>query len=217
MEIAQKLELRLAKRAPLRFISHHDLMRALERAARRAALPVRRTEGFNPGPRIVLVQALPVGVCSEDEVAEIELYEWVRPAEFETRLRDALPDGLEVIATRLLRPVRKGQALAGAEYSVRLPEGLEISRADIEALMAREEAFVERPRPNETKRVNVRRYIEELSLSQGKLHMRLRTENGGLARPEEVVAVLAGVDPTEMKGLDVVKTRTVLAAQPTGR
>jgi len=217
LEIAQKLELRLAKGTPLRFISHHDLMRALARATRRAGLPVRRTEGFNPGPRIVLLQALMVGVASEDEVAEIELHEWVRPAELERKLREALPDGLDLISTKLLRPVRKGQTLAGVEYRVSLPQSPAIGQAEIDALMAREEAYVDRPRPNETKRVNVRRYIEELSLNEGELHMKLRTEDGGLARPEEVVAALAGVDPSEMKGLDAVKARTVVAAQPAGR
>ena len=217
MEIEQKLEVRFRKGPSLRFISHHDLMRALERALRRARLPVRRTEGYNPGPRMVLVQALPVGVVSEDEVAEIELHEWVKPADFETRLAQELPEGLEITSVKLMRPVRKGQTLAEVEYRVRLPEALGVSQARIDDLMAAEEAFTFRRRPNETKKVNVRTYIEELELSGDELIMRLRTKGGGIARPEEVVAVLTDSDPSELKGLDVLKLQTVLGAQPAGR
>ena len=71
--IQQKVEIRFEKGEALRFISHHDLMRAFQRAVRRAGLPVRLTEGFNPRPRIVFPVALEVGVASLDEVAEIEL------------------------------------------------------------------------------------------------------------------------------------------------
>ena len=217
MEIAQKLEVRFAKGARLRFISHHDLMRTLERTFRRAGLPVRRTEGHNPGPRIVLLQPLPVGVVSDDEVAEVELHEWLRPAEFEARLAAALPEGLEVRSVRLLRPVRRGQSFAGVEYRARLPGSAEVTPGRIDNFMASREAVVLRPRPNESKRVNVRIYVEGLELSGGELLIRLRTRDGGIARPEEVVAVLAGADPSELRGMEVVKTRTVVGAQPSGR
>src|ERR1035437_4614515 len=71
--IRQKVELRFEKGEAVRFISHHDLMRALMRALRRAALPVRLTQGYNQRPRIVFPVALEVGVASLDEAAEIEL------------------------------------------------------------------------------------------------------------------------------------------------
>ena len=67
--IQQKVEIRFQKGEAVRFISHHDLMRAMMRAVRRANLPVRLTEGYNPRPRIVFPVALEVGVASLDEVA----------------------------------------------------------------------------------------------------------------------------------------------------
>jgi radical SAM-linked protein len=216
LEIAQKVELRFRKLKPLRFISHHDLMTTLSRALRRAAVPVRYTEGFNPRPRMVLLQPLPVGVVSEDEVAEIELSEWVRPQELQSRIAAAMPEGLFVTSVRLLRPFRKGQTFAGVEYVARLPLQTAIDGRAIGNLLAASEAFVERRRPDETKRINVRTHVRSLSVEGDSLRMELACVDGGIARPEEVVAVLCGRDPSELRGMEVTKTRTILGAQPVG-
>ncbi|MDQ7779636.1 MAG: TIGR03936 family radical SAM-associated protein, partial [Planctomycetota bacterium] len=54
--------MRLAKTGKLRFISHHDLMRTIERAVRRSGIPVECSEGFNPRPRISYPTALALGI-----------------------------------------------------------------------------------------------------------------------------------------------------------
>src|ERR1035437_2871630 len=107
--IRQKVELRFEKGEAIRFISHHDLMRAMMRAIRRAALPVRLTEGFNPRPRIVFPVALEVGIASLDEVAEIELTQCSEIQEIHNRLASVFPPGLELKAVRDLPPFRAGQ------------------------------------------------------------------------------------------------------------
>ena len=55
----QKLRLRYAKRGPLRFASHRDLARTLERALRRARVPMAFSAGFSPHPKISYVGAAP--------------------------------------------------------------------------------------------------------------------------------------------------------------
>src|SRR6185503_1780822 len=107
--IQQKVEIRFQKGEAVRFISHHDLMRAMMRAVRRAALPVRLTEGFNPRPRIVFPVALEVGVASLDEVAEIELTQCIATQEVLARLSSAFPPGLVLKTVRDLPPRRAGQ------------------------------------------------------------------------------------------------------------
>ena len=63
----QRILAQLSIRGDIRFISHHDLMRVLGRAARRAGLPVAMSEGFNPRQKISVLLARPVGVASESE------------------------------------------------------------------------------------------------------------------------------------------------------
>ena len=53
--LGDKFRLRFEKAGVLRLLSHHDLMRVLERMLRRAGLPFKSTAGFHPGPRIVFV------------------------------------------------------------------------------------------------------------------------------------------------------------------
>ena len=65
IRVNQKLKLRFAKRGMMRFISHLDLMRLFQRAARRAALPVTISKGFSPHPRISIQPALKLGMESD--------------------------------------------------------------------------------------------------------------------------------------------------------
>src|SRR6478752_3633404 len=69
--LGDKLRFRFRKVGDLRLLSHHDLMRCLERMLRRAAIPFKSTAGFHPGPRLVFALSLPLGVVARDEVLEL--------------------------------------------------------------------------------------------------------------------------------------------------
>jgi len=78
----------------MKFISHLDLMRLFMRAVRRAALPIKMTEGFSPHPKISLKRALKLGVESDNEEATFVLRETISPQEFKQRLQKQLPEGI---------------------------------------------------------------------------------------------------------------------------
>lgn len=105
---AARLRLRYAKRGRLRFLSHRDVARALERALRRAGLPVAFSAGFHPHPKISYLGAAPTGAASEAEYVELALAEPIavgQLGELADRLDAALPDGLDILA---VAPVRDG-------------------------------------------------------------------------------------------------------------
>src|SRR5258705_4238869 len=108
--IQQKVEIRFQKGESVRFISHHDLMRAMMRAVRRANLPVRLTEGFNPRPRIVFPVALEVGIASLDEVAEIEFTQCLDIQDLTDRLASVFPPGLKLMAVKDL-PLKRAMQI----------------------------------------------------------------------------------------------------------
>jgi radical SAM-linked protein len=93
----QKLRLRYTKRGPLRFASHRDLARALERALRRAGVPMAFSAGFSPHPKISYVGAAPTGAASEAEYVEIGLAERRDPEAVRAALDAALPPGVDVV------------------------------------------------------------------------------------------------------------------------
>ena len=57
----------------MRFASHRDIARAIERGVRRAGLPVAYSAGFSPHPKISYSGGAPTGAASEAEYLEISL------------------------------------------------------------------------------------------------------------------------------------------------
>lgn len=94
----QRLRFRYAKRGRLRFSSTRDFQRALERALRRAAVPMAFSSGFHPHPRISYANAAPTGTASEAEYVEIAVVERVDPEALRRALDAALPVGLDILA-----------------------------------------------------------------------------------------------------------------------
>ncbi|MDQ1479625.1 MAG: hypothetical protein QOI44_486, partial [Actinomycetota bacterium] len=61
------VRLRYTKQGKVRWISHRDVARALERAFRITKLPLAFTEGFSPRPKVSFGLALSTGHESEAE------------------------------------------------------------------------------------------------------------------------------------------------------
>ena len=83
-----------------RFISHLDILRALQRAFRRARLPLRYSDGFNPHPELSFASALETGMTSDAEWFEVELTEEMAPEAFLSAVNPVLSRGLSVSDAR---------------------------------------------------------------------------------------------------------------------
>src|SRR5215475_2655119 len=93
----QRLVIRYAKRGRMRFASHRDIARAVERGVRRAGLPVAYSAGFSPHPKISYQGGAPTGAASEAEYLEIALTARCDPDAVRVALDAALPAGVDVI------------------------------------------------------------------------------------------------------------------------
>ena len=80
------------------WISHLDLMRLFQRTFKRAELPLKHTQGFNPRPSVSIALPLSVGVESQCELLDFELVECpVTNAQILQRLNEKLVDGIKVL------------------------------------------------------------------------------------------------------------------------
>ena len=93
----QRLRIRYAKRGPLRFSSHRDFQRALERALRRARVPMAYSAGFSPHPKVSYANSAPTGAASEAEYVEIGVSRRCDPEAVRVELDQALPPGLDIV------------------------------------------------------------------------------------------------------------------------
>ena len=163
-----KLRMQITKDRDIRFISHLEYVRTIERAIRRAKLPAAYSEGFNPHLKFSLASALGVGVVSYTEFVEIELAE---PVEIEAAARaldKALPRGIRVLAADAV--ANNTAALmaeaAGANYVVTLPYDKDISEAVANYNDAVELLFKKAApkRKEKFKEIDVKFYIPEIAV-----------------------------------------------------
>ena len=85
------------KNKEISYTSHLDVQRTLQRAFRRANLPLAYSKGFNPHPKLSFATALATGYTSDGEWFEVELDRPIEPQAFIERVNPALPDGMRVV------------------------------------------------------------------------------------------------------------------------
>jgi radical SAM-linked protein len=182
----------------LRWISHRDLARTLERMLRRAGLGLRMSEGFHPKPKLMFPSALALGIEGQAEVMELELVRPADPCDVETRLNAQAPPGLVVSRVQVLD---RGQGKARVramtyQFPVSQQRRQQVEQA-IEQLLASSSLWVrrhDRPEP-----VNMRADLESLEWCDGMVRFRIRASHQASLRPRDVLQSL-GLAELEQQG-----------------
>ena len=150
------------------WMSHLDLMRLMQRAFKRAGLPLTHTQGFNPRPSVSIALPLSVGVESVCEILDFDLEGELPPMEtIQTRLNAVLVPGITVrqvyMDGRKIRDLALLRCRLGLEYDGGIPAG---ATDAIATLFARESLMVEKKSKNGILEQDIRPMIRELSVAQ---------------------------------------------------
>lgn len=197
MSSPHRLRIRFSKSGKVRFVSHRDVARLLERACRKVRLPVAYSQGFSPRPKLSFGLALSVAHESDAEYFDIELTEVVDLSNLVDQLSDALPDGLTVNSLRWNQPGEQSlqEAITSCSWEI------EVTGADhddvvdaVNRATAATELPLERIRKGKTRTDDVRPMILDLSVegpttAGTRLLAELATRPTAL-RPAELVEVL---------------------------
>ncbi len=206
-EIRQKVDLMFAKQGPARFYSHHDLMRLFERALRRAELPCRMTQGFNPKPRMVFPAPLSVGVASACEHLELEFTEPVPPHLVRQGLAPLMLEGMRLLTVTRLPKRRRGRKVGRITYRI---DGLVEPRGPGRETLARaadwlrglDRLGVERTGKRGARTVDVTASVETIDCEADRVELVIAPQPRATARPDELAALLAqrtGADPAAVR------------------
>ena len=195
----QKLRIRYAKRGRLRFASHRDLARTLERALRRAEVPMAFSAGFSPHPKISYLGAAPTGAASEAEYLEIGLSVRCEPEAVRAALDAALPE--EVAVLDCVEAAEGTGSLADridtSVWRVELP-GVTLAELQpaVEAFLASDVVTVAKRTKNGLRDIDARASVASASAAEEAgcaiLHMVVRQLTPAV-RPDDVLAALAAV------------------------
>ncbi len=196
--VVQRLRLCYAKRGRMRFASHRDLARSLERGVRRAGVPLAYSAGFTAHPRISYAGAAPTGAASEAEYAELGLAEPRSPEQVAEALDAALPDGLRVVRVVPAPPGSPalGDLLEASRWQVELPgpTPAELAAA-VAALLAAEEVTVSRSTKTGRRDIPLAPALVSCTVREGEraiLDLVVRHTTPAV-RPDDVLAGLAAV------------------------
>ncbi|NLA58372.1 MAG: DUF2344 domain-containing protein [Firmicutes bacterium] len=189
-----KIRARFTKEEPVRFISHLDLARTVERAVRRAGLPILYSQGFNPRPKIALGSALAVGITSSAEYVDMEFGRELEINAFLQAINENLPLGIRfkeakaipADAAPLMSVIDRAQYVISGELE---QDG--VLAPIVQRIVDSEEIWIERPGKKQTRRLNIRPWIFSLEVleegaGRGSLSVLVQTGSAGNVRPEEV-------------------------------
>lgn len=193
-----RIRIRFAKQGKVRFTSHRDVARIWERALRRVRMPVARSQGFSPRPRLHFGLALPTGSESLAEYLDVDLVEGtaVDLASLPAVLTSALPGGLTATAAGEVPTgtpsLQHAVTSSRWEIEVRDLDTPAIARR-IEDLLAAPELVMARQRKGRDVLDDVRPHLLHLEVVERDPHPVLVADLGirdrGL-RPSELVALV---------------------------
>jgi radical SAM family uncharacterized protein/radical SAM-linked protein len=207
-----KIRIRLAKTGRARMVGHLEFMSVVHRAARRAKLPVRFSQGFHPHPRISFPDALPTGVASRAEIIDIECFRSLDPVAVLEQLNAQLPEGFEVLQSEALswRTASPSASIEGVTYRVELAD---FASADlpqrIGEFLAAETIIISREKKGRPVEVELRPAVKTLAYNAERRQLLLALTKGS---PIPITSWLLGRSEAEIRDLDICKIEVTLTA-----
>ncbi len=186
---SMKYRLRFSKTGTLRLVSHHDLVRCLERMLRCAALPMAYSQGFNPRPKVMFTLALALGTEGHREVVELELVEPLDPQAVRNRLQEQAPEGLCFLE---VLPIARGRPVPASTvcYALRVPEPRrDVARLALARFLEQTQWPITRTnRQGKTRHLDLRDQVLRAHCdAEGWLRFVLRVDSVCSARPDELL------------------------------
>jgi radical SAM family uncharacterized protein/radical SAM-linked protein len=224
---AQRLRVWFGKQGEMALVSHLDLVRLFDRVVRRADLPVAFTNGFHPGPRISIANALPLGATSSSEIVDFELQSRLSSEDFRDRLVTQLPTNIPVY--RVEEIDRKAPAatrlLDKAEYLITVEAMSNASPEDwqkwLAAVLESQEIWWEKiTKSGKKQQVNLRDRLFELTMNaidpSNSSVVELRYQgscrnDGTLLQPEQLLYILERVAECDFNLLKVHRQQILLS------
>ncbi len=202
------------------WISQLELQAVLDRALRKARIPMAFSQGFHPLPLVSFGRALPVGVESLCEWFSLCLREECVPEDIIERLNPCLPMGLRAYKAVPV-PFKERTTLAFAEHFSLIPKqdgGLTAMAGLFADFLKQDEFIFTRETKKGPRTSNVRALVQDCRLTNSfpgpAVTIACSWEQGYLSPRHICQAVLAPLGEDFLTNLQIIKTAQQMPGQP---
>lgn len=189
----------------LRHIGHLDIQRAMQRALRRAELPVAYSKGFNPHILVSFASALSTGAVGKKEIMDVTMAGEVSAEGFLQAMNRALPPEMQLSSARAVDDKHPAYMalLQGADYTLTLEDAECAAKcqAAIPAFLAQSVIPAMRKTKSGMKETDIHPLIFSLSADGAALHAILALTADTSCKPDMLLTALcafANVEPPRM-------------------
>jgi radical SAM family uncharacterized protein/radical SAM-linked protein len=202
----KKLNIFYTKQGRARYFGHLELVNIFLRALKRAAIPVKFSEGFHPKPKVSFDNPLPVGIESLQERFVVTVPVDIRPETVKDGLNAHLPDGIGIIRCEVASNKNTAAASEFIHYRVALRED-GFDKAKLNTFNAVSEATITLTnRKGKLKKINLKDIVVVTELFDSRnLALTLRFEPGKNVRPSEVLRHIFNLSEAQVKQATIIK------------
>lgn len=199
-----RLRVKFTKHGDIRFIGHLDVMRYFQKTLRRAGVNVAYSTGYSPHQIMSFAAPLGVGLESNGEYMDIEVYSLTSCEDVKEQINRASIPGIQALEVCVL-PENAGNAMASvaaASYTVRFVEGREPSFDIGKALwefLERDEILITKEGKKGPREVNIRPGIYTCTYENGEFHLLLDASSAGNIKPVQVIEALLRANGESLK------------------
>ncbi len=156
--MATVLRATFKKGEALRYTGHLDILRTFVRGMRRAEIPFKYSEGFNPHAVMSFALPLGVGTTSDCEIVEIQMKEQIPAEDFIKAVNEKMPpDSIEVVSAQYSD--EKTPVIIKAEYVIEYENDGAVNYDEIEDALSGKEILIEKKSKRQMKEINLAEHI----------------------------------------------------------
>lgn len=124
-----KIICKYTKTGYLKYISHLDVLRFIQRSVKRAGIDAKYSEGFNPHMKTSFGYPLSLGIESIGEYFELDLGENMEPGVFTEKMNLVMPKEMQIIKTDYSHDTESlMKRCAYARYLIRIESDIDIDK-----------------------------------------------------------------------------------------
>lgn len=212
-----KIRLKFTKCGDMKYLGHLELVSLFNRAARRANLPLKYSEGFHPMPRIIFSPPIPSGIESLSEYVDIELIKKMDAQDVMRLMNSKLPEGIKIMdaqAIPLKTPALQNM-ITGFVYRIeRLQDCcdncFDALRKGALIFARRQKLIATIERDGRKKDIDLKTEILDINVSNSQIRMTLRFNPRGSLRIDEALSFISGTS-VHRHHIGIIKIDTVFS------